>query len=75
VQRVLIGFAVGASNGLVLAAVAGLSRVGEDAVDPPMPMLRSLPLFGLIPLFIVWMGIGESPLIALSRWALPSLST
>jgi sulfonate transport system permease protein len=65
VQRVLAGFAVGATVGLVLAVVAGLSRIGEDAVDPPMQMLRTLPHFGLIPLFIVWMGIGESPKIAL----------
>jgi sulfonate transport system permease protein len=65
VQRVLVGFAVGAAIGLVLAVVAGLSRLGEDAVDPPMQMLRTLPHFGLIPLFIVWMGIGEMPKIAL----------
>jgi sulfonate transport system permease protein len=65
VQRVLLGFLIGASIGLVLAVVAGLSRVGEDAVDPPMQMLRTLPHFGLIPLFIVWMGIGETPKIAL----------
>ena len=65
VQRVLVGFVVGASIGLVLSVVAGLSRVGEDAVDPPMQMLRTLPHFGLIPLFIVWMGIGEMPKIAL----------
>ena len=30
-----------------------------------MQMLRTLPHFGLIPLFIVWMGIGEAPKIAL----------
>jgi sulfonate transport system permease protein len=65
VQRVLAGFAVGATIGLVLAVVSGLTRIGEDAVDPPMQMLRTLPHFGLIPLFIVWMGIGESPKIAL----------
>jgi sulfonate transport system permease protein len=65
VQRVLLGFLVGAALGLVLAVVAGLSRWGEDAVDPPMQMLRTLPHFGLIPLFIVWLGIGEAPKIAL----------
>jgi hypothetical protein len=27
--------------------------VGENAVDPPLQMLRALPLFGLIPLFIL----------------------
>ena len=51
--------------GLALAVLAGLSRIGEDAVDPPMQMLRTLPHFGLIPLLIVWLGIGEMPKIAL----------
>lgn len=65
IGRVVAGFLLGATVGLVLAVVAGLSRIGEDAVDPPMQMLRTLPHFGLIPLFIVWMGIGEMPKIAL----------
>ena len=64
-ERVAIGFAVGAAAGLVLAVVAGLSRLGEDAVDPLMQMLRTLPLFGLIPVFIVWFGIGELPKVML----------
>ena len=64
-QRVAVGFAVGASIGLVLAVIAGLSRPGENAVDPLMQMLRTLPLFGLIPLFIVWFGIGDGPKIIL----------
>jgi sulfonate transport system permease protein len=63
--RVAIGFAIGGGIGLLLAIVAGLSRVGENAVDPLMQMLRTLPLFGLIPLFIVWFGIGEGPKIIL----------
>src|SRR3954447_9897529 len=65
VQRVALGFAIGALVGVVLAVVAGLSRLGEDAVAPPMQMLRTLPHFGLIPLLIVWLGIGEMPKIAL----------
>ncbi|WP_151082112.1 ABC transporter permease [Nocardioides cynanchi] len=65
VQRVLVGFSIGATIGVLLAVVAGLSRIGEDAVDPPMQMLRMLPHFGLIPLFILWMGIGEQPKVAL----------
>lgn len=65
VQRVLIGFVIGASIALVLAAVAGLSRIGDDAVDPPMQMLRTVPHFGLLPLLVLWLGIDESPKIAL----------
>jgi sulfonate transport system permease protein len=59
VQRVAIGFAVGAGVALSLALIAGLSRIGENAVDPLMQMLRTVPLFGLIPVFIVWFGIGD----------------
>ncbi len=64
-ERVAVGFACGAAAGLALALLAGLSRIGETALDPLMQMLRTLPLFGLIPVFIVWFGIGESPKILL----------
>jgi sulfonate transport system permease protein len=64
-QRMAIGFAFGAAVAIGLALVAGLSRVGEDAVDPLMQILRTLPLFGLIPVFIVWFGIGELPKVIL----------
>jgi sulfonate transport system permease protein len=64
-QRMAIGFAFGAVVAIGLALVAGLSRVGEDAVDPLMQILRTLPLFGLIPVFIVWFGIGELPKVIL----------
>jgi sulfonate transport system permease protein len=64
-QRVVIGFALGASVALVLAAVSGLSRIGDDAVDPPMQMLRTVPHFGLLPLLVLWLGIDEEPKVAL----------
>jgi sulfonate transport system permease protein len=64
-QRVVAGFTIGAAAGVLLALAAGLSRAGEHAVDPPMQMLRTLPFYGLIPLFILWFGIGETPKIAL----------
>jgi sulfonate transport system permease protein len=64
-ERVAVGFGFGATIGLLLALTAGLSRIGETAVDPLMQMLRTLPLFGLIPVFIVWFGIGEGPKILL----------
>jgi sulfonate transport system permease protein len=64
-ERVAIGFALGGSVGLILAVIAGLSRLGENSVDPLLQMLRTLPLFGLIPVFIVWFGIGELPKVLL----------
>jgi sulfonate transport system permease protein len=64
-QRMAIGFAFGAVAAIALALVAGLSRFGENAVDPLLQILRTLPLFGLIPVFIVWFGIGELPKVIL----------
>jgi sulfonate transport system permease protein len=64
-ERMALGFALGASVAVVLAVIAGLSRMGEDLVDPLMQMVRTLPLFGLIPVFIVWFGIGQLPKLLL----------
>ena len=64
-ERVAVGFAIGGSLAVILAVIAGLSRFGENAVDPVMQAARTLPLFGLIPVFIVWFGIGETPKITL----------
>lgn len=63
--RVLVGLAIGVTVGSGLALVAGLNRLGEGLVDPPLQMLRTLPALALTPLFIVWFGIGETPKIAL----------
>lgn len=68
-RRVLIGLAVSLSLGTALALVAGLSRRGEVAVDSPMQMARTLPFLGLVPLFILWFGIGEFTKIALIAFA------
>jgi sulfonate transport system permease protein len=64
-QRMAIGFAVGGTLAVLFALVTGLSRLGENAVDPLLQIVRMLPLFGLIPVFIVWFGIGELPKIIL----------
>jgi len=63
--RVGAGFALGAVAGVLLGIVSGLSRWGEALVDPPVQMLRTLPFLALVPLFILWFGIGETPKIAL----------
>jgi len=63
--RALAGLAIGVGLGIVFALIAGLSRNGEDTIDPPMQMLRAVPLLGLTPLLILWFGISEVPKITL----------
>lgn len=57
--RVGLGLAIGVVAGTALAVVAGLSRLGESIVDGPVQIKRSIPSLALIPLLILWFGIGE----------------
>jgi len=64
-RRALIGFSIGASVGLALGFVVGLSRLAEAVIDRPIQMIRTVPFLALIPLVIVWFGIGEEAKIFL----------
>ena len=62
-ERWGIGLCVGVAIAVLLAVASGLSRIGEYAFDPVLNAARSIPLLGLLPLFIVWFGIGDMPKI------------
>ena len=57
--RALGGFAIGASIGFLLGLANGLSRLSESVLDTSLQMVRNVPHLALIPLVIVWFGIGE----------------
>ncbi|MCD2197948.1 ABC transporter permease [Actinomycetospora endophytica] len=63
--RVVAGFLIGGLVGLVLGVWSGLSRWGGLIVDPPVQMLRTMPHLALVPLFILWFGVDETPKILL----------
>jgi sulfonate transport system permease protein len=58
-RRAFLGLALGVSVGTILALVSGLSRIGEALVDGPIQVKRAIPTLALIPLLILWFGIGE----------------
>lgn len=64
-QRALVGLSIGVSIGVSAALVSGLSKRGEVILDSPLQMLRTIPSLALVPLFILWFGIGEFTKIAL----------
>ncbi|KXV56820.1 ABC transporter permease [Acetobacter senegalensis] len=64
-ERASLGFALALVIGVTLALISGLSRLGEDIIDAPLQILRTLPALALAPLFILWFGIGEEPKILL----------
>jgi sulfonate transport system permease protein len=63
--RVSAGLTAGVAAGTVLGLAAGLTRIGEDFVDPTVQMARTLPHLALLPLMILWFGIGEAPKIVI----------
>jgi sulfonate transport system permease protein len=58
--RAAAGLAVGAGLGLVLGLATGLSRRAQLLLDTPLQMLRAVPALALVPLVIVWFGLGET---------------
>ncbi len=63
--RVLVGFALGASLGLVVGAAMGLSEQIRDYVYPLYRFVAYVPLLGWLPLLILLLGIGEALKFAL----------
>ena len=65
VQRVFLGFAIGAVIGLAVAAVVGLTRAGDALLSPTLAAIRAVPSLALVPLLLLWMGIGEESKVTL----------
>ncbi|WP_413738170.1 ABC transporter permease [Sodalis sp. RH21] len=63
--RSAIALLSGSVLGVILALCAGLSRMGEALIDGPMQIKRAIPTLAMIPLFIIWLGIGEATKITI----------
>jgi len=63
-QRAATGIVFGVTLGGTLGLLSGLSRVGEAVIDGPLQAKRAIPALALIPLLIVWFGIGEEMKVA-----------
>jgi sulfonate transport system permease protein len=64
-QRVLLGLAIGGSIAVALGVLAGMSKIGEESVDPPLQMIRAMPSLGTAPLLVIWLGIDEGVKVGL----------
>lgn len=58
-RRALVGFAIGGSFGFAMGLANGLSALSRDLTDTTLQMIRNVPHLALIPLVILWFGIGE----------------
>lgn len=58
--RAYAGLVLGVAAGLILALASGLTRSGEALLDGLVQIKRAVPTLALIPLVILWLGIGET---------------
>lgn len=63
-QRAYLALALGVLLGTALALLSGLSRAGEASIDGLVQIKRAIPTLALIPLAILWLGIGETMKVA-----------
>lgn len=63
--RVLVGFVIGSSLGVVVGALVGLWSSAERYLEPTFQALRAVPSLAWVPLLMIWFGIGESSKIIL----------
>jgi sulfonate transport system permease protein len=63
--RAFSGLAIGGSIGFLLGVLSGTSAIAGRVVDTPVQMIRNVPHLALIPMVILWFGLGESAKIFL----------
>jgi ABC-type nitrate/sulfonate/bicarbonate transport system permease component len=67
-QRALWGFLLGASTGVVAGVLSGRFAVFRELSDPVLHGLRAIPAIAIVPLAIVWFGLGDVSKVMLIAW-------
>lgn len=58
--RILRGFVAGSLSGLAIGVALGLCKPLEKAMTIVIGIIRPIPIIAWIPLFILWLGLGET---------------
>ncbi len=63
-QRLLLGWTLGTVAGLLAGFAAGLFSLARAGIVPFVAAIFPIPKIALLPLFIIWFGIGEESKVA-----------
>ena len=63
-QRLLLGWILGAAAGTLVGFAVGMSSLARSSALPLVSALFPIPKIALLPLFILWLGIGETSKVA-----------
>jgi ABC-type nitrate/sulfonate/bicarbonate transport system permease component len=66
--RIIVGFVSGSFAGIVLGVLLGRIRLLHDLLDPIIELLRYLSPTAMIPIAVIWFGIGEMSKYFLIFW-------
>ncbi|MCC3313834.1 ABC transporter permease [Nocardia africana] len=69
VQRAVIGFVIALVLGVALGILVGSFRIFQKLAEPVLLFFRNLSLLALLPVFVLFFGIGEESKIAIVVWA------
>jgi sulfonate transport system permease protein len=64
-SRLAVGFLIGLGTALVLGSLTGFSALASRLLDPLLQGLRAVPSLAWVPLFLIWLGIGEASKVSL----------
>lgn len=64
VQRLVVGWSFGTLLGVAVGLIIGLWPVARAALAPLVAAIMPVPKIALLPLFVIWFGIGEGSKIA-----------
>ena len=59
-RRAAVGFAIGAAAGIVVAVFTATTKAGRNLLQPVLRVFSPIPTIGLVPLAILWFGLGEN---------------
>jgi ABC-type nitrate/sulfonate/bicarbonate transport system permease component len=67
-MRVMVGFSLGSISAIVIGVIMGRLRIVNDLLDPIIEFLRYLSPTAMIPIAVIWFGIGEQSKYFLIFW-------
>lgn len=67
-ERALLGFSLAALLGITAGVLTARVNFLQHVTDPVLQGFRSIPVIALVPLSVIWFGIGEGSKIALITW-------
>lgn len=60
VYRIMVGFAIATVMAIPIGVLIGTYRFWEAALEPLVDFIRYMPVVALVPLTIVWSGVGDT---------------